>query len=107
MILSLRGRTIVFPRRPLVMGVVNINDDSFSGDGSLEIERAIQTAQRHVAAGADIIDVGGESARTNRPEISEGEEIERILPFLHRFPECHVEKGPVDETQIFPPLLSI
>jgi dihydropteroate synthase len=107
MILRLRGCAIMFPRRPLVMGIVNITDDSFSGDGSLEIERAIQTAQRHVAAGADIIDVGGESARTNRSEISEREEIERILPFLHRFSECHEGKVPVDEMQIFPPLLSI
>jgi len=107
MILTLRGRAIMFPRRPLVMGIVNITNDSFSGDGSLEIGRAIQTAQRHVAAGADIIDVGGESARTNRSEISEREEIERILPFLHRFPECHEGKVPVDEMQIFPPLLSI
>jgi dihydropteroate synthase len=107
MILSLRGCAIMFPRRPLVMGIVNITDDSFSGDGSLEIERAIRTAQRHVAAGADIIDVGGESARTNRSEISEKEEIERILPFLRRFSECHEGKVPVDETQIFPPMLSI
>jgi dihydropteroate synthase len=107
MILSLRGRTIIFPRRPLVMGIVNITDDSFSGDGSLEIERAIQTAQQHVASGADIIDVGGESARTNRSEISEREEIERILPFLHRFSECHEGKMPVDKMQFFPPLLSI
>jgi dihydropteroate synthase len=107
MILRLRGRAINFPRRPLVMGIVNITDDSFSGDGSLEIERAIQTAQRHVAAGADIIDVGGESARTNRSEISEKEEMARILPFLHRFPECHEGKVPVDEKQVFPPLLSV
>jgi dihydropteroate synthase len=107
MILNLRGYAIMFPRRPLVMGIVNITDDSFSGDGSLEIDRAIQTAQRHVAAGADIIDVGGESARTNRSEISEREEIERILPFLHRFSECHEGKVPVDEMQIFPPMLSI
>jgi dihydropteroate synthase len=107
MILSLRGRVITFPRRPLVMGIVNITDDSFSGDGSLQIEEAVQTAQRHLAAGADIIDVGGESARTNRLEISEREEIERILPFLRRFPECYEGLLPVDEMQIFPPLLSI
>ena len=61
MILTMRGRTIEFPRRPLVMGIVNINDDSFAGDGSLEIERAVATAQRHVFFGADFIDVGGES----------------------------------------------
>jgi dihydropteroate synthase len=107
MILTMRGRTVTFPRRPLVMGIVNITDDSFSGDGSLQIERTIETAQRHVIAGADIIDVGGESARTNRQEISEEEESRRILPFLSRFQECHDGKKPVDEIQIFPPLLSI
>ena len=103
----MRGRAVTFPRRPLVMGIVNITDDSFSGDGSLQIERAMETAQRHVTCGADMIDVGGESARTTRAEISELEECSRILPFLHRFPDCHEGKKPVDEIQIFPPLLSI
>ena len=107
MILTMRGHVVAFPRRPLVMGIVNITDDSFSGDGSLELERAIATAQRHVIAGADIIDVGGESARTNRPEISEAKESARILPFGNRFRECHDGKKPIDEMQIFPPLLSI
>jgi dihydropteroate synthase len=107
MILSLRGYAVTFPRRPLVMGIVNITDDSFSGDGSLQIEQAIETARRHIMAGADIIDVGGESARTNRREISEEEESARILPFLNRFPECHDGRKPVDPVQIFPPLLSI
>jgi dihydropteroate synthase len=107
MILSLRGRAVTFPRRPLVMGIVNVTDDSFSGDGSLQIERAIETARRHITAGADIIDVGGESARTYRREISEEEETARILPFLDRFPVCHDGAKPVDQIQIFPPLLSI
>jgi dihydropteroate synthase len=107
MILTMRGQAVTFPRRPLVMGIVNITNDSFSGDGSLETERAIGTAQRHVTAGADIIDVGGESARTNRPEISEEKELARILPFVNRFRECHDAKKPMDEIQIFPPLLSI
>src|ERR1700733_9516993 len=89
MILTLRDRAVMFPRRPLVMGIVNITDDSFSGDGSLQIERTIEVARRHVAGGADMIDVGGESARTNRPEISEAEEIARVLPFLNRFAECY------------------
>jgi dihydropteroate synthase len=107
MILRLRGRAVTFPRRPLIMGIVNVTDDSFSGDGSLQIERAIEIARGHIVAGADIIDVGGESARTNRSEITEGEESARILPFLRRFPECHEGRGPVDQIQIFPPLLSI
>jgi len=107
MILKMRGRTVAFPRRPLVMGIININDDSFCGDGSLEIEEVIETARRQIAAGADIIDVGGESARTNRPEITEEKESERILPFLDRFQECCEGTGPVDDVQLFPPLLSI
>jgi dihydropteroate synthase len=107
MILTMKGRTIEFPRRPLVMGIVNINDDSFAGDGSLEIEQAVATAQRHVLCGADIIDVGGESARTNRPQIDDDEESGRIIPFLERFRECYAENAPVDRLQLFPPLLSI
>jgi dihydropteroate synthase len=103
----MRGRTVAFPRRPLVMGIVNINDDSFSGDGSLETGDAIATARRQFAAGADIIDVGGESARTNRPEIAEEEEAQRIVPFISRFQECYEGIGRVDNVQLFPPLLSI
>ena len=96
-----------FPRRPLVMGIVNINDDSFSGDGSLDVERAIAQAQALVRAGADIIDVGGESARTNRAPISVAEEISRLTPFVTRFAECHFTVTPVDEKQVFPPMLSL
>jgi len=107
MILTIRGKTIEFPRRPLIMGIVNITDDSFAGDGSLEIDQAVATAQRHVLFGADMIDVGGESARTNRPQIDEDEETARIIPFLDRFRECYAGKAPVDGSQLFPPLLSI
>ena len=107
MILRMRGRTVEFPRRPLVMGIVNVNDDSFSGDGSLEIERAVDTARRHVLCGADLIDVGGESARTNRLQIDEDVESARVIPFLDRFPECYAGVSPVDGLQLFPPLLSI
>ena len=42
MILTMRGRTVTFPRRPLVMGIVNVTDDSFSGDGSLKIEQRLK-----------------------------------------------------------------
>lgn len=107
MILTARGRTVEFPRRPLIMGIVNINHDSFAGDGSLDINRAIETARGHVLSGADIIDVGGESARTNRPAIDEDEEVARIRPFLERFHECYAGTTPLDGSQLFPPLLSI
>lgn len=107
MILRARERTIWFPRRPLIMGIVNINDDSLSGDGTLDIDRAIELARAQLISGADIIDVGGESARTNRREIPEQIEIERVLPFVQRFADCFDGLGPIDGEQVFPPLLSV
>ncbi len=107
MILRAKQKQIAFPRRPLVMGIVNLNDDSFSGDGTLNISEAILHARELVSEGADLIDVGGESARTNRLEISEQEEIDRVAPFIVRFPESYQGLNPIDEAQIFPPLLSV
>jgi dihydropteroate synthase len=107
MILRARSRVITYPRRPLIMGIVNINDDSFSGDGSLDIERAIQAARNQTVAGADIIDVGGESAGTNRQAVSVAEEISRLAPFVQRFVEVSANLEPIDSHQLFPPLLSI
>jgi dihydropteroate synthase len=89
------------------MGIVNINDDSFSGDGGLDTDQAIAQAQAFVGAGADMIDVGAESARTNRAPISVAEEISRLIPFVTRFAECHATLTPIDGEQIFPPMLSL
>jgi dihydropteroate synthase len=107
MLLRTLRHQVLFPRRPLVMGIVNINDDSFSGNGSLNIDQAIAQAQGFVSAGADIIDVGGESARTNRGPISVAEEISRVTPFVTRFAECYATVTPIDREQIFPPMLSL
>lgn len=105
--LRARGRTVGFPRRPLVMGIININDDSFSGDGRLEASWALSRALELVVAGADIIDVGGESARTNRAAVSEEEEWTRIRPFVEGFARTISAGRPRDDMQVFPPLLSI
>jgi dihydropteroate synthase len=104
--LHCRQRIISFPRRPLVMGIVNVNDDSFCGDGTLDISAAIQQAQRLVAAGADVIDAGAESARTNRDPISVAEEIARLEPFVTAFHAADWP-APADAAQVYPPLLSI
>ncbi len=92
---------------PRVMGIVNINDDSFSGDGTLDVGQALGQALEMAAHGADIIDVGAESARTNRAAIGVTEEIGRLLPFIDSFQTLCAETGPRDEYQIWPPLLSI
>ncbi len=92
---------------PRVMGIVNINDDSFSGDGTLDVQSALASARRMITAGADLIDVGAESARTNRSAIGVREEIARLLPFLDSFGTLCEELRPRDSLQIWPPLLSV
>ena len=80
-----RGAIIEFPRRPLIMGIVNLVADSFSGDGIVEIDRAIERAKEMVFEGAEIIDIGAESARTNRAAMSEDEEAAQLLRFIERW----------------------
>ncbi len=105
--LRLPERVIKFPRRPLVMGIVNVNDDSFSGDGTLDFDEAIAQARRQVAAGADIIDVGAESARTNRAAVPVAEESRRFRGFLERWEEVWQDLKPRDGAQVWPPVLSV
>ena len=102
-----RDRRIRFPRRPLIMGIVNINDDSFCGDGRVDCQWALEKARGLVAQGADIIDVGAESARTNRTVMTPDEELDRLKPFLERFPTVSSDLEPRDAVQVFPPLLSL
>lgn len=102
----LPARTITFPRRPLVMGIVNINDDSFSGDGTLDFPKAAEIAIEQIRAGADIIDIGAESARTNRAAIPVEEEVRRFRSFLRHWPDILAAATPRDADQISPPILS-
>ncbi len=80
-----RDATIEFPRRPLIMGIVNLGADSFSGDGIVEIDRAIERAREMIGEGADIIDIGAESARTDRAAMSEEEEAAQLVRFIERW----------------------
>jgi dihydropteroate synthase len=105
--LKARGRAVNLQRRPLIMGILNINDDSFSSDGKIDTDWALSRAVEMVTEGADIIDVGGESARTNREAISEEEELRRVRPFLEKFQDTMKKATPRDADQLFPPLLSL
>ena len=80
-----RSHEFIFPRRPLVMGIINLVEDSFSGDGISDPDLALQRARQMIADGADIIDAGGESAGTKRGAMSEQEEIDRLCPFIEKF----------------------
>lgn len=101
---GLRATLRAFPR---VMGIININDDSFSGDGTLDVGLSLSRAVEMASEGADIVDVGAESARTNREPISVDEEIARLLPFLDAFERACAETRPRDDRQVWPPLLSV
>jgi len=90
----------------MVMGIVNVNDDSFSGDGTLDFGQAIAQARGQVEAGADVIDVGAESARTNRAAVPVAEEVRRFAGFIDRWDEVWQGVAPRDESQIWPPILS-
>jgi len=71
-------------QRTYVMGVVNVDPDSFSGDGLRDADTAVDQGKRFAAEGADIIDVGGESTRPGFQPISAEEELRRVLPVIER-----------------------
>ncbi len=71
------------PRRPVIMGVVNVTPDSFSDGGLfLEADVAVEHGRRLAAEGADILDVGGESTRPGAEPVDEAEELRRVLPVV-------------------------
>jgi dihydropteroate synthase len=83
--LRLRGRVIELGPRPLLMGIVNATSDSFSDAGdNPTLEARVERAAELVVEGADLIDVGGESARGDRPAVPVEEEIERVVPLVER-----------------------
>jgi dihydropteroate synthase len=80
---TLRGNTFEWGQRTYLMGVLNITPDSFSDGGEFNTPAAaLAQAQQLVAAGADIIDVGGQSTRPGAAEIPLEEELERVLSVL-------------------------
>jgi dihydropteroate synthase len=81
--LKLNSRTLVLGERTLVMGVLNVTPDSFSDGGKfLDVESAIEHALEMECAGADMLDIGGESTRPGSAGISSKEELGRVLPVL-------------------------
>src|SRR5512133_1517703 len=98
--LKIGPKTFEWGARTIVMGILNITPDSFSGDGLLSnakplpptergerngedsVSSAVEQARRFLAAGADILDVGGESTRPGSQMVTGEEEIGRVLPVI-------------------------
>lgn len=87
--LNLQGHVFTWGTRTYVMGILNLTPDSFSGDGLIgvsgtatAVQVALEQARQFVEAGADILDVGGESTRPGAETVSAEEEMDRVIPVI-------------------------
>lgn len=80
--MRLRGRSFAWGERTYLMAIVNVTPDSFSGDGRTQIDGAINYAVRQWNAGADMVDIGGESTRPGHEPVDEATELARVVPVI-------------------------
>lgn len=83
------GVNLELGRRTLVMGILNVTPDSFSDGGRyMAVDAAVEHAVRMVEAGADILDIGGESTRPGHEPVPADEEIRRVIPVIRAVREA-------------------
>ena len=86
--LAIGPRTFAWGSRTFVMGILNVTPDSFSGDGlargagGIDLDAALSRAQAMVEAGADLLDIGGESSRPGHESVPAADEIARVVPLI-------------------------
>src|SRR5258706_7054449 len=79
------GRRLFALERPLIMGIVNIPPDSFSDGGRFfDHDAALSHALELLEAGADLLDIGGESTRPGAAEVPVDEELRRVIPLVEQ-----------------------
>lgn len=79
------GREFDLEHHFYMMGILNVTPDSFSDGGKFNnMDKALQQAERLIADGTDILDIGGESTRPNHIKITSEEEIERVCPIIEK-----------------------
>jgi dihydropteroate synthase len=92
--LKLRGARFDWGARTYIMAIVNVTPDSFSGDGREEANSATMHAVAQLDAGADFLDVGGESTRPGHTPVDEALEAARVIPVIEgvaaRFPDTPI-----------------
>jgi dihydropteroate synthase len=87
-VLKCRDRELELGKKTLIMGILNVTPDSFSDGGEHNtLETAVEHAKKMLDEGADIIDVGGESTRPGHTQISDDEEIARVVPVIKKVVE--------------------
>ncbi|MGA7730900.1 MAG: dihydropteroate synthase [Chloroflexia bacterium] len=87
---AIRNPQSAIGARTLIMGIINVTPDSFSGDGlGNDVEAAVAQGARMVGEGADILDVGGQSTRPGSNPVPEEEELRRVVPVIERLVSAH------------------
>ena len=91
--MAVNKKILQLAERTYVMGILNVTPDSFSGDGLLSNQNlysaAVEQALGFIEAGADILDIGGESTRPGAALVDETEEIRRVVPVIHALREMN------------------
>jgi dihydropteroate synthase len=81
--MKLRDNVVDLNSKTWIMGILNITPDSFSDGGNFnDLNAAVMHAEKMIADGADIIDVGGESTRPGHAPVSEEDELSRVIPII-------------------------
>ncbi|WP_242693258.1 dihydropteroate synthase [Sabulibacter ruber] len=84
------GGRLVLLQRPTVMGILNSTPDSFYANSRLQgVEQAIEQAGNMLRAGATFLDIGGYSTRPGAPEVTEQEELNRVLPIIEALSKAY------------------
>jgi dihydropteroate synthase len=102
-----RTREFDLTHRGAVMGILNVTPDSFSDGGRfVDIESALTHADRMIAHGAEIIDVGGESTRPGAEPVDEHEELRRVIPIIEQLARrpSHGERFVISVDTMKPPV---
>ncbi len=94
MTLNCKGKLLVIDE-PVIMGIINVTPDSFySNSRQQTTDEALQQAEKMIADGAAILDIGGQSTRPGSDQIGEGAELERVLPVIEaihkQFPDTFI-----------------
>ncbi len=84
-LIDCKGKSLTIDDKTLIMGILNVTPDSFSDGGKhIIIDDAVTHAIKMVNEGADLIDIGGESTRPGHKQVSEEEELNRVIPIIER-----------------------
>ncbi len=97
---QLDGESLELGDHPRLMGIINVTPDSFSDGGAYSgVDAAVAHAEQLAEAGADLLDVGGESTRPGAQPVSEAEELRRVIPVILRIAQSTDVPISIDTTK--------